>query len=471
MIRKSLTTAALVAGFVFSTAVFAQVPRVSNTIKYKDTGVRPATGRSGNASIEARALRAKDGQVVLDVTTGTFDGGAAPGNIDRMKVKIAGIATTFDGTGGGTMSVPLGIVPWHEPVEVQANISGIDPRVDVVDATDLVRLRPDLVAGSVTGAIDALAGMPVTYTAAVKERNGDVGARANCALSVDSDVVDRSDGIWVDANGTVSCTFAHTFASAGTKSVSISVTGVSPADYDDGNNSSTATVRVYDHASEMQQFYAEAEDVSFDFWLKGTSATREDFSSQKGWQDNDLFIGWIVGDLDFRNSAIHVIETSEGRLISDTSGKIDHFRGDWWSGSTCGSYFHGWAFVDACQYDGMSGRTTRVGWQRYSGDITYHSEGWSNRYDPYENPGGGYYTWNTTFRAQNGVQERIGSQVSLDVTYGDGVNLWRATPSYALESSTRALEMTFCDPAPWFTCYTYHFDEQWKKGRAGGWFE
>jgi len=470
MVQKFITAAALVAGCAFTTSLFAQSQQhFPNSVKYKDTGLKNASGRSGSASIEARALRARDGNVALDVTTGSFDGGNAAGSIDKLQVKIADTTTNY-ALSGSSVSVPLGNVAWHEPLHIQTNVSGIDgSRVDVVSADEIVKLRPDLAAGSVSGPVDTLAGMPVTFTAAVTERNGDIGARANCVLSVDGTPVDRSSNIWVDAKGSVTCTFGYTFTTVGTKNVTISATDVSPGDYDLRNNVSAAkSVRVYTHAEEFAQYYVEAEDVGFDDWAKFTAPTREDLQAYRGWQDNDLFIGWINEPFDFHKMGFRFKEMSEGRVISDTANQLQYFRDEWWSdsGNSCGGYAKDWIFVDACKQWGI----TRVGWQKYSGDVTYHSEGWSTQYNPYENPSGGYYSWNWTQEAVNGAYDRIGSDVSLDVMIGDGTHVWRATPSYGLETTTRQEEEQGCDPAPWFTCYTYHYDQVWKRGHAGGWF-
>src|SRR3712207_1542886 len=55
---------------------------VPNGRRYQERGLKPSTGRSGSASLTARALLGKDGATSVEMTTGGLDGGGAqPGNI------------------------------------------------------------------------------------------------------------------------------------------------------------------------------------------------------------------------------------------------------------------------------------------------------------------------------------------------------------------------------------------------------
>src|SRR5690348_11830002 len=54
---------------------------VPNSQKYHNTGMHPATGRSGSASIEARALFGKDGNTTVEVSTGSLEDGTHSGTI------------------------------------------------------------------------------------------------------------------------------------------------------------------------------------------------------------------------------------------------------------------------------------------------------------------------------------------------------------------------------------------------------
>ena len=73
----------------FAAPLFAARPQpIRNSTKYRDAGAKPATGRSGSAAIQARALRGRT-ETTVEVTTGQFDGGAAAaGKLDKVQVKV-----------------------------------------------------------------------------------------------------------------------------------------------------------------------------------------------------------------------------------------------------------------------------------------------------------------------------------------------------------------------------------------------
>ena len=79
--------------------------------KYRDAGAKPATGRSGTASLEIRALRGMDGKTDLEVTTGELEAGTTRGVLDKVQVKLLapdGESMQTDNTrpGTGYCSVP-----------------------------------------------------------------------------------------------------------------------------------------------------------------------------------------------------------------------------------------------------------------------------------------------------------------------------------------------------------------------------
>ena len=241
-----------------------------NSVKYRDAGMKPATGRSGSATISARALYGSDGRATLEVTTGSFESAAAaPGNIDKVQVKLLEnnkigrqvFARNYNGlTGGGTWSQSLPAGPGRT-LQVVANVSGIDAnRTDVVVVRERVKRRPDLVADQIDAPAKAAPGVPVTVAAVVRELNGDVGARANCVLYVDKVAVDRANGIWVEAGRSVTCAFSHRFAEAGTKALRVEVEGVSPSDWDAANNAVSGSIVI--QAPDNVFYEAVAEDFA-----------------------------------------------------------------------------------------------------------------------------------------------------------------------------------------------------------------
>lgn len=222
-----------------------------NSTRYSDKGAHPATGRSGSAQIMSRALLGKDGTTLVEATTGTLDGPPGPGRIGKVQAKLfnpdASLAQTLNYphlTGGPYWSQTYSTLARNEQVQLQANVHDVDPRTDVVTVTDAVKLRPDLAVQSLSGPAQAYSNTPVTFQAIVSELNGDVGANANCVLSVDGQTVDSAQAIFVDAGSMVSCVFQYTFPTAGVHNVQVAVTSVVPADWDLSNNTAQTTITI-----------------------------------------------------------------------------------------------------------------------------------------------------------------------------------------------------------------------------------
>jgi hypothetical protein len=250
-----------------------------NSVKYSDAGTKPVSARSGSASLEARALLSKDGRASVEASTGRLDGGTAPGQIRRVQMKVLSSSsrktstTTFEGSGNGSWSTTIDRVGTGASVQLQATIGGIDGnRTDVVTVTVPVERRPDVAVNSVTAPARALAGMPMNVVATVSERNGDVGARANCMLSVDGSLIDQANGIWIDAGQTVSCAFQARVNAIGSHKVSVYVTGIAPADWDGSDNSASTTVDVLSPEAALSYSASfRAEDMQYYSHTKNSS--------------------------------------------------------------------------------------------------------------------------------------------------------------------------------------------------------
>lgn len=220
--------------------------------KYRDLGAKPASGRSGSASIEARALLGVDGTTDLEVTTGHFEGGAAVGSLSKVQVKVLannGHVLTTDNyrktlTGAGFASFTYDGLYRGQSTQVQASVAGIDgARTDIVTVSTDVKLRPDLVA-SVNAQFVATVNSMVVVGAVMTEKNGDVGARATCRLLVDGAEVASIPGAWVDAASAVTCRFTTSFPTIGTKRLTVRITDVSPGDFDPANNEAIQLIDV-----------------------------------------------------------------------------------------------------------------------------------------------------------------------------------------------------------------------------------
>ena len=237
MSNSAALAAVLVIGSIQPLA--AQRPQLHpNRQKYSDAGMRPVTGRSGSASLQARALLGSNGVAHVEASTGDLDASTAPGTIRKMQMKIlspTGKPTStqnFEGRGSGHWSMDVPQLGENTRIQLQANVSGIDGnRTDVVTVTVPVKRLPDVAVDGVAAPGRALAGLPVNVVATLSEKNGDVGARASCMLQIDGTLADQARNIWIDAGHTVSCAFQTTVTTVGSHKVTVYVTGISPTDY------------------------------------------------------------------------------------------------------------------------------------------------------------------------------------------------------------------------------------------------
>ncbi|HEU4994718.1 MAG TPA: hypothetical protein VFT29_07855 [Gemmatimonadaceae bacterium] len=255
----------------------------SNSIKYRDRGLPPAMASAGAAAIEMRALVGKTGDALVEASTGSLDTGAGPGSIDKVQLKILRTDTTtlnFHSNGGYWAGAIQGVMK-GDAIQLKASVSGISNGTDVLTVTGAVALRPDLEVTSVAAPKRVFTHNPVMLVAALREKNGDVGARANCVLSVDGAAVDQATGIWVDAGDVVSCMFMHTFDEPGDHSVRIAAASVSPTDWDDANNAVTRSIVVADPGTPILNGYLE-------FWEQHA---HESYDAVRGGENPRHFIG------------------------------------------------------------------------------------------------------------------------------------------------------------------------------------
>ena len=221
---------------------------VSTKVKYKNAGVKPTKVQVGPASIEVRAIYGRDGTTLLEVTTGNFEDGTHTGAITRTLIKPpnnAKILTFNNLVNDGYWSTTLTGFQPGDVVDVQATvIPDGSHRPYVLNGLAPIALRPDVEVVSVTAPTEALRDAGVIISAALHERNGQVGARGDCALYVDGVRVDAAPGIWIDAGDMVSCMFLHSFAAAGRHDLTVNFENETPDDWDTANNSASASILI-----------------------------------------------------------------------------------------------------------------------------------------------------------------------------------------------------------------------------------
>lgn len=435
MITRVLRGAA--AGWLlFVSAALAEPRFLPNEIKYRDSGVKPATGRSGNATIEARALLGKDGITTVEVST------PAPGVIEKVQVTRAGAgeATNFNGLDGNTFSAAIDGLGLGEAVRIQANVSGVDgARMDVVTAETVVARRPDLTVASVTAAPHAVAGGPVRIAATVRELNGETGARASCVLSVEGMDVDRADDIWVDAGDAVSCIFSSPFPTAGEKHFTVRVENVRPGDDDMTNNSGGGSMQVYASAGEFTLASVNVRESQYTSNTKVTAWWGASEDVEYG-VDTDSIIYTYIADrnVDLTKLVISSRETTEGELIHESNGvELSITPGQWYGEPTCGFAWKDFQLYILCDIP-LAEHQPRSFWMevwRMASAVTYHSTGW-NHTIPSDMPPG-YYTWNESGGYHYGSQTRLRSTYEWRLTISNGTDLWETSGVMPLTTSTR----------------------------------
>jgi hypothetical protein len=369
-----------------------------NSVKYRDSGFHPATGRSGSSVVSVRSLLDKSATTSVEITTGTFDGDPVVGTLARAQVKAFGPSGKLAWTdnrdvAGRGANITYTNLTRGMALQVQTLVGSADSsRTDVVTLADAVHLRPDLIA-SLQGPNQAPVGTAVNLDGFVFEGNYDVGARANCVLYVDGAPVDHADGIWVDAGGVVDCAMTHVFSSTGTYAVELRVETVSPADYDDTNNRSTLSIRILG-PHDFSTFSFQAWSIYDTTWYRsvsqltdwdGTVETWDQTYRRKTMQQYASLNGLIPRSLEYP-----IRLEGEMRTNGATVNTLDltYWSApyvDWMGGFCTSTYaFYGGANTYVCVYTtGDYAGYTQIQYDWWgAAEVRYHSESYVTFWDP-----------------------------------------------------------------------------------------
>lgn len=454
-----------------------------NTKKYSERGLQPATGRSGSASLTTRALLGNDGKTSVEMTTGGLDGGDARlGNINKAQLKPldengnALYARNYTGLqSGGYFTTIVNDLHRGQQVQAQANIDGLETgRNNVVTVVETVKLRPDMALSNFSAPANAAPGNPINISVVLRELNGDAGATANLVLYVDGTLVDRTQDVWVDAGGTVSCVFTHKFTSAGSKQLEVKVERAAPGDYDVSNNSVSGSVQVGPFSSDLN-YNVQVFDMDEDYrshiferrFFNGVlqSEREEDFSS-RGWRQAANFYGWTGRMITFPISISHN-ETNDGASVFsnsysnltptsviDASDGVTRFisHNVWRYDPVTGYYFNLYTNATINLTTGGRVETTFFSSNRQAGDVTYYSAGYERFWDGYTGEEF-FYSWNTTDISRAGTRIPFGTSYGINIalTAGDGA-VYVASPVVNLS----AFDNSGSQP---YTCFDWAFDE------------
>lgn len=450
--HRVLTAAtAVLAGCLFAASALAERPQFDNSVKYRDSGIPNARGRSGNATIEARALLDKNGVTTLEVTTN--------GIFEKVQVKIPtdGDAITYNyaNVNSATFSTTLSGLARGDALQVHATVGGVDAnRTDIVSATETVKLRPDLSVVSVSVPPHAAVDLPVRVTALVTEKNGDVGARADCVLYDGDALVLRSEGIWVDAGGAVTCSFVATFDQPGVKNLRVAAENVDPADWDLANNSATAQTQLYAASEPFPEWNTWCQEFETHDIYRYTSSSYSNF--EESWETRQVstLSATFTGPMNLPTVQVTGAVSTDGELLYLGDEITEEYKrlpaeifGDTSYVKLYGDGFDGLIWAEG---SGANQRTT-VDLRRLGGDVTYHREGFE--YDYWR----GYYTWNEDGSFSHGTVSRpYGNTVSMTMTISDGTTMWEQNqsnmplnPYESVESwsfcNTRRSGSTYCE--------------------------
>ena len=423
--KSPIRWAAILAGATLLSAppLFAEIITRPNTIKYKDTSIPNATGRAGSATIGARALLGRDGNTSIDLVSN--------GSIEKVQLKAGGAAANFR----GASHIAVDGLVQHQVIQLESLVRGVDgARTDVVSASETVKLRPDLAVTAISAPERAGANIDVTIYATVHELNGDAGARANAVLLVDGQVVDRANGIWVDAGGNVAIAFRHAFSAYGNANLEVVVSAVDPGDWDDANNSATKPIEIAEkldnwaiHA--VERISTSQSDSQSPLWDTHTLIGQKD-------QATDLW-AWIQHPVNLSNISLSTSASTDNRTLYDVEDApfYEPFRRTN-NGSLCTSPETWNPRIDVC-YQPMSSSHAPNGFMLFevhwhASDVVYHSWGYDNSIDPDDpfvtEPRGVYDT--SDVRVE--TEAPLGNTVQWDFRFTDGDgNVWHDQPFLA----------------------------------------
>ncbi|HEY2093555.1 MAG TPA: hypothetical protein VGJ81_16900 [Thermoanaerobaculia bacterium] len=445
--HRLLSATVLAAALLTTAAAFGQTQTYPATFKYNDSGVKNATGRSGDASIETRTLLGRDGVATLELT--------ANGAVEKVQAKMPdqSVVNFNDTDGSGSFTAALGTLAWHAPVAIEAHVaSATGDRTEVVDASDVVKRRPDLRVNSVIAPVHALVGFPTIVRVSLSELNGETGAHTNVRVLANGSEVDRIDGIWVDAGDTVNVSLATVFESAGPTDLQVIADGVNPGDWDDSNNSGTAQTQVYDDADPFYSWDATAHEDT-------TTTSRSSLTSS---EENHYDGGGTTQHfhLDAQTAAHANLSSLNATVSAESDGTTvipELTAGDWnvhsSPFSTCADSTSPGVEVVVCN-DKPGTRFYRTDRSQVTVDfgnsgISYHSWGYNKDIrDP--NSPTGYATVDVTYIAPNTVTP-LGTTATMHVMLSDGTTLWKADPFFdSFTTSYTNVDQPYQCSSGWF---------------------
>jgi hypothetical protein len=445
---------AVFVALAWSETALAGPVRVPNKQPYRVTAAATATGRTGSATLSARALIDRNHRGSLEIVAGDFEAPPA-GTLSKFQLKSFDgngdllYTTNYSGLNAPSVIVPVDGLERGQALDVQANIRNADDnRTDVVSVTTVGRLRPDLAVLRVNAPAAARSGFPVPISATVAELNHDTGARASCVLFVDDAQVDQAEGMWIDAGDTVSCAFIHVFAAGGQHQLRVDVAKINPGDWDTTNNSAGESVAIYTDEQSFNAVSAWVSESRQHYRIHNTGYTRRneggtdyvrtfDFlTDQSRNTQGALYAAYVNAAAVFPLTQVAVAQWTDDVLIHRgvysgvAATSVTPFI-------TCAHVVDDTdvaVYVDVCTRPGPSGPLTSIGYSRFVGTVTY----FSNQYDAawYETPEGIVpiytYSYNHSEGSSVGTLTTLGDSYRFEVTLVNGAIAYSKPISFAI---------------------------------------
>jgi hypothetical protein len=445
----------------------------SNEVKYSDKGVKPSSTTYRGVTVSSRAYALRDGSTILDVVAGNFDGPLTDrGRLYKVDLDV------FDATGHEIDTKTLiGLVKdakfeWKNGVasariilrglgknsrfDLKLTASKNDKKYDLALST-VVKFAPDLAVTRIDVPAHVHAVELVHVSATVKELNGDYGGRADCVLYADGTEVDRATGIWVDAASSVSCAFATRFSALGAKLLRVAVEGVTPAEFDPGNNAASLSVNVeplpvqmafnasaFQHTGNYVNAYTYQYDddplTGFGYHSTYTLTYSEVAQSQYA-----RIFASAPQAVAFPVASVTLSQASDGMAIDSRSyanvpgGTPFGTASD---GGTCAQDGDaGFTFI-LCTYHRGAAAWTTVYYQHYAGMVTYISTQLATWTAPWGSGTGppGYYRNDSSW----GTFVPFGRAVSINVAVVSGLYSLVASPTFSLIDNPYSTRESHC---------------------------
>ena len=424
------------------------------SVKFQPTSVKTSAGkskkasnRSGNAALEVTAIMGSNLLTEIQVTAGHADGAGLVdrtkplGTIEKLQVKVGSKTTNYNNlNANGTYTFSLAGLAADDVIQIQANIKGVDAkRTDVVTVETTVDLMPDLAVTGVTAPPQAKVGLPVVITASALELNGDLGAQADCVLTVDGVEVDRNSGIWVAAGSNVTCTFSHSFSTAGPHQLSVSAINVVPGDFNLANNQAEGSIEILSPAAKFLSYSVYAYETQMTSLYNLSSPPSSMKVTSERYDNGATFIGY-TGALDFKTAKASVKHFTGSALAEEFVFDLST------AASNCFSKREDLHYsIDVCR---ESNGNTQVQTTRTSGVTSYVSEQWSN--DFYGGSGAGYFYDDDTI--SHGSPVHFGSTYEIELIVEDAQAVYKIRPILTLAT---VVDVTTAQP--WSCTYYYGY--------------